>query len=317
VIGQLKGGDIHDVNITPPPQINQMIDLMERNQRVTAAIPSDFGGENPTNVRTARAGDQLLKATVDYWVQEAQETLGIAHTEECSLAIRVAREYFGSTKKTFQVNFKKITGNGDYTPRVNFDSDVVQVAWPFAGSDANQLAVRIGQKLGLQVMSKRTAMELDPDVGDPDQEEERVMAESLDSALLASIDQSVANGQLGPLEVSYIKRAVRERHMSLEDALQHVHEQMQEEQGNAMAGVAGQQGGLGGQMAGTPAGLPGGPGGGGPGGLQGGASAPGLMSPAMQQQLGAGPNNLPGMGPQTPTPGVAHASQLLRMLHGR
>jgi hypothetical protein len=305
--GQVKGGDLREVNIIPPPQVGQVIDQLERNMRVTASISSDFGGEAPTNVRTGRAGEQLLKATVDFWMQEAQETLGLSGQEELRLAFATARAYFGDAPRQSQhVYWKWAKGPVAYIPNVHFDSDVVEVAWPYAGSDANALAVRIGQKLGLQVMSKRTAQELDPDIDDPDREHDRITAESMEAALLSAVDQAVAAGQLGPLEVSRLFELVSEHKMSLFDAFQKVHQETQDLQ----------------QQQGQPAGAQGPSGapdiGGGPGAPTGGGPPqPGLMAPGLQQQLGVGPQNPPGESVGPPTPSVAHMAQLMSDLRSR
>lgn len=296
VPGVVKGGDLKELQVGPPPQVGQVIDLLERNQRVTAGISSDFGGENPTNVRTGKAGDQLLKATVDYWVQEAQETLGLAHTEENKLAIALQRAYFGSAKKSFYVSFKGIKGAADYTPLVNLDSDANKVAWPFAGSDANMLKVRIGQSVGIKEMSIRTAQELDPDIDDPEQEHDRILAESMEQAMLAAIDQAVAGGSLSPLQVAQMFERVASHHDSLFEAYQSVHQAMVEQQQ-----AAAQQGGMAGGV---------------PGGGGGGPAGPGPMQPGEQQMLGIGPNNPPGGGVAAPQPGLQHATQLLKMLRG-
>ena len=295
--GEVRGGDLREVNVMPPPQVGQVIDLLERNQRVTAGISSDFGGEAPTNVRTGRAGEQLLKATVDFWMQEAQETLGLSGQEENRLAFATAKAYFGDSPRQSQhVYWKWAKGPVSYIPNVNFDSDVNEVAWPYAGSDANALAVRIGQKLGLQVMSKRTAQELDPDIDDPDREHDRIVSESMEQALLSSIDQAVAAGQIGPLEVARLYELVLEHKMSLFEAFQKVHEETQQLQAAAQPGA-------------EPGAGPGGPG--------QPPGPPGLMAPGIQQQLGMGPQNPPGGGVPTPTPSVGHMAQLLSDLRNR
>lgn len=295
--GLVKGGDLHEVTSGPPPQVGTVIDLLERNQRTTAGLPSEFGGETATNVRTGKAGDQLMKQTVDYWVQEAQETLGSAHTEENKLAIALQRAYFGSARKSFFVSFKGIKGTADYTPLVNLDSDANKVAWPFAGSDANMLKVRIGQSVGIKEMSIRTAQELDPDIDDPDLEHDRILGESMEQALLAALDQGVASGQITVDLVAEMHDRVSSHKETLFEAYKAAQAQMQQNQQ-----ASPQQPPMG---AGGPPGGPSGPGG------------PGGMQPGEQQMLGVGPNNPPGGGVPTPTPGIQHMSQLLGALRPR
>jgi hypothetical protein len=310
VAGRVKGGDLREVTAAPSPQTAQIVDLLERNQRVTAGISPDFGGEAPTNVRTGRAGEQLLSATVDFWVQEAQETLALAYQEENALGIKIMREYFGSERKFFVVNFGKIKGSADYVPLVHFDSDTNVVSFPRAGADVNSLAIGLGQRLGLGEISIRTAQDLDPYVDDAEREHRRITAESMEKAMLSAIDQAIAGGQIGPLEVARMVELVRTGEMQIYQAFQKIHAEI-----TADAQQAQQQApGGGGEV--PPPGLPPGgppslPAGGPPGG------PPGLMAPGIAAQLGLGQQNPPGQSIAAPTPGVQHMAALFSALRPR
>lgn len=313
VPGEVKGGDLKEITLGPPPQVSQMIDTLERNARVTAGIPTDYGGENPTNVRTGRAGDQLMSATVDFWIQEAQETLGLSYREENEIAIQVARAYFGSKPHSFYVDFGKAKGQVDYIPDVHFETDANRVAWPNVGSDVNSLAIGIGQRVGTGEMSLHTARTLDPYIDDPEEEEWRIASESMDKAMDAAIDQAIASGQIGPLEVGRMQQLVREGKSTRYDAFNQIHQEAQAQQAQA----AQAQGGPGGPPGAPPSGgPPGPPGAGGPPGPPGGGQ-PGLMSPGMQQTLGVGPANPPGESIAPPSPSLAHMGQLLSTLRPR
>lgn len=289
--GRVKGGDLREVTSGPPPQTGNIIDMLERNQRVTAGISSDFGGENPSNVRTGRAGEQLLSATVDYWVQEAQETLGLAYQEENRLAVAVARGYFGDSPKSFYVSWKGSKGPVDYTPNVHFENDNQVVSWPHAGSDVNSLIIGLGQRLGLDEISVQTAQELDPYIDDAEEERRRLAAQSVDKAFMASIDQAVAGGQVGPLELSKFAKKV----LSGTDKFQawnEIHEEIQQQQAQAQ-----QTPDQGGPEPGSP------------------EAQPGLMAPGQQAALGL-PAPGPAAGVAAPAPGVQHMQQLISSLKG-
>lgn len=293
--GEVQGGDVKEMTIAPPPQIQQYIEYLERNQRVTGGLSSDFGGEAPSSVRTGRAGEQLLGETVNYWIQEAQETLGLAYRLENELAFDFARELWGSKKKSFYVNYKNANAPVDYIPDVHFESSYHQVAWPNPGSDAANLAIGLGQRMGTGEISKRTARELDPYVQDAELEERRVTDEALDNAMLASIEQAVAQGQLGPLEVAQIKELVGQGRMDLESAIQKAH-QAQQKQQQAQQDAAAQQ------QAGAP----------------GDASQqPGIMAPGLANQLGQGAGSNPGQQIGTPPPDLTHMATLFSALRPR
>ena len=322
IVGQVKGGDLKEMSAVSAPQVATIIQMLERNQMTTASVPSDFGGEPNSAVRTGRAQENSMSATVDFWVQEAQKSFGYAFTEENKLAIKIAREYFGDRQQYFYVSFGKVQGAASYTPEKDFDTDENVVAWPHAGTDVNSLVIGIGQRLGLGEMSKRTARILDPYIDDPDLEEERVTGESLMSALMMSINQAAAQGQIGPLEVGRMYELVMEEKQTIYEAFQTVH---QEVQAQALASQAAMQGPAG-QPGGGP---PGGPGGGGPGGPPGagpgpggppapGGGAAGLMAPAVAAQLGLPAGGNPPGGPvSAPQPSVAHMGQLMSALRPR
>ena len=317
IVGQVKGGDLKEMTAVSAPQVAQIIQMLERNQMTTASVPSDFGGEPNSAVRTGRAQENSMSATVDFWVQEAQKSFGYAFTEENKLAIKIAREYFGDRQQYFYVSFGKVQGAASYTPNKDFDTDANIVAWPHAGTDVNSLVIGIGQRLGLGEMSKRTARILDPYIDDPDLEEERVTAESLEAALMMSVNQSAATGQIGPLELGRIYQLVLQERQSIFDAINTVHQEIQQQ---ALAAQAAMPGG-----AGQPGGAPGGPGAGGPpgggapmGGPGAAGGAPGLMAPGIAQQLGlpqAG--NPPGGAVAAPPPSVDHMGQLMSALRPR
>ena len=239
-VGKVEGGDLKEVNVAPPPSVGQMIDLLERNQRVTAGLPSDFGGESPTNVRTGRRASMLVSDTVDFWIQEAQETLEGSYVEENRIAVAIAKSYFGNISKSFYVNTKGFGGKGQvlYVPNKHFENDNCIVAFPHAGSDINALVVGMGQRLGIGEMSIRTAQEMDPYIEDPQLEHERILTEQLEKALMSSIDQSVVAGQLGPLEIAHIQRFLFQGGMSLAEAVEKEHEETQKLQAAAQAAAA-------------------------------------------------------------------------------
>ena len=292
IVGEIKGGDLHVVQTPPAPQIATMIDTLERTQRVSASLSTDFGGEHATNVRTGRAGEQLLGATIDFWVQEAQETLALAYQEENKLAIAVARTYFGNEAKSFYVNFGKNRGPVDYTPLVHFDTDNNVVSWPMAGSDINQLVVGLGQRIGLDEISIRSAQEKDPYIDDPEEESRRLTAQSVNKAFMASVDQAVAAGQVGPTELARFVELVETGRMDPYRAWQQLHDETQQNQAQAQ-----QPPEAGGPTPGSP------------------AAMPGLAAPSQQAAQGL-PAPGPAAGVAAPQPGVAHMQQLIGALRG-
>lgn len=225
----VKGGDIKDQATNPGFQTNPTIDRLERAQRLSAGIPTDVTGEAGTNIRTGRRSEVLLSAVLDFPVQEAQDILSASLNEENKRAIAIDKAYFDK-KKSFYVDLGGRRTVGDYTPSELFGSDTHYVRYPSAGSDANSLVVGLGQRLGVNLISRQTARELDPEIENPEKEKDLVTSEALNDALLASITQQAAAGAIPPSDVARLMELVATNKMELPEAVMTVQREAQERQ---------------------------------------------------------------------------------------
>jgi hypothetical protein len=98
------------------------------------------------------------------------------------------------------------------------------------GSDLNSLIIGIGQRVGLGIMSKQTAATLDPYIDNPETEHDTIIAEGLEQALMAGLQQQAASGSLPPLVLAKIMRLVSDDRMELAEALNKVTEDAIKEQ---------------------------------------------------------------------------------------
>ena len=116
------------------------------------------------------------------------------------------------------------------------------MSYPATGSDLNQLIIGIGQRVGLGIMSKQTAASLDPYVDNPEVEKDQIIAEGLEQALVAGLQQQAASGQVPPLVVAKVMKLVRDDKMELAEAFNKVTEDaMKEQEAQATAeGMAGE-----------------------------------------------------------------------------
>ena len=230
-LGVVKGGDIQQLQTNPGYKTDVAMDRLERQERLEGAIPAEFGGESGTNIRTGRRGESILAATIDFRVQEAQAIFESSLLEEDRVAIAIEKAYWGSQTKSFYLGGRK-AGITDYTPNKLWETDFHYVTYPAAGSDVNALIVGLGQRLGTGLMSKESAREADPLITDPEFEKDRIVAESLESALLASIQQQAAdpNGPYQPDDLAYIVQQVKSNKMELAEAIQAAQKRAQERQ---------------------------------------------------------------------------------------
>lgn len=230
VVGELQGGELREIQTNPGFMTNPTIDRLERNQRVTAGIPSDFGGESASNIRTGRRGDSVLSATVDFPIAEAQKMLARSLQYENKVAIALTKAYSPHKQKSFYVSWKGAAGWTDYVASEIFTTDENIVSYSSPGADLNDLVVGGGQRLGMKTMSRSRFMELDPLVEDPEHERDMVMSEALEDAMLSGIQQQAASGQIPPADVAAIIKYVSSDRMELADAIKKVQEDAQKRQ---------------------------------------------------------------------------------------
>jgi len=236
ILGVVKGGDIQQLQLNPGYKTDTALDRLERQERLEGAIPAEFGGESATNIRTGRRGEAVLSATVDYRVQEAQETFANSLLHEDKIAIALEKAYWGDTTKTFFLSGRTTQGQETYTPNKVWQTDFHYVAYSAAGSDVNNLIIGLGQRLGIGLMSKESAREADPLISDPDFEHDRIIAEGVEDALLSSIQQQAANpqGPYQPDDLAYLTRLVVEQDVPLFEAVSKTDERARQRQAQAM-----------------------------------------------------------------------------------
>jgi hypothetical protein len=230
IVGEIQGGELKEMQTNPGFMTNPTIDRLERNQRVTAGIPSDFGGESASNIRTGRRGDAVLSATVDFPIQESQRMLARSLQYENKVAINLAKAYAPNKPKSFYVGWAKAKGWTDYTPATDFVTDENIVSYASPGADLNDLVVGGGQRMGMGTMSKHRFMELDPLVEDPERERDLVKKEAMEEALLASIQQQASTGAIPPADLARIMLLVANDTLELAEAIEKVQKEAQARQ---------------------------------------------------------------------------------------
>ena len=229
-VNVVQGGDIREMTANPGFATNGMMDRIERAQRIGSGTPAEFGGESTSNVRTGKRGDAILSAVVDFPIQEAQEIFAASLQEENKRAIAIAKTYFGNERKSFYVSSRGAKGHVDYIPNKDFEDDNNVVTYSHSGADANSLVVGLGQRIGIGIMSKQTAQEIDPFISDPELEKDRVVSEGLEQALLQSIQTQASQGSIPPSDVAAIVAMVASDKASLAEAVTKVHEAAQKRQ---------------------------------------------------------------------------------------
>ena len=228
--GILDKGQIQIVHPQQTQDAPMALDRLERAQRLTAGIPAEFGGESGSNIRTARRGASVMSASVDMPLQEYQEIFATSMELENSRAVAIMKSYYGNKSSMFFFGSDGEIARPDYTPNETFETNLSYVKYSMPGSDANGMVVQVGQLVGTGVMSTQTAMETLPMIEDPIRERDQVEIEGLRKAMLQGLEQQAIQGQLDANTLSRIIKAKAGRHVTLEDAVSQVHDEMQKEQ---------------------------------------------------------------------------------------
>lgn len=230
IIGIIENGVLQSVPINPGAQVPTAIDRLERASRLAGGIPAEFGGESPTNIRTARRGESVLGAAVDMPLQEYQEILAASAQAELVIAAKTMKAYYGSKPTSFYLGRDGKVMQNDYVPNTAFEIDFCEVKFAFPGADAAAIPIEIGQRIGTGEMSKQTAREMDPAIEDPIRERDQVYLEGLAQALLTGLEQQMAQPGSDPTLVAKLAAELDKNHPQLWTAYLTVHDQLQKEQ---------------------------------------------------------------------------------------
>jgi len=163
----------------------QLAQRIEGAQRDTAGLPPELGGMSQSNVRTARRGSQVLGASIDFTIAEAQDAFAESMHAENVRAIAIDKGYFNYSK-SFYVSTKGAKGQVDYKPSETFETDRHVVEYPIAGTDLSDLVINGGQRVGMGTMSKKSFMDIDPLITDRDAELQDIRMEMAESGFFAA-----------------------------------------------------------------------------------------------------------------------------------
>jgi hypothetical protein len=228
IVGHVRGGTLQPLNPPPGVATNNMIDRLERAQRLEGGVPADLGGESASNIRTGRRGADILSAVLDFPIQEAQEILAESQWLEDNLAIDIALDYFPDLNRSW--------GGFEFTPAATFEKgDWHEVSYALAGADANGQVIRMGQLQGTGLISKHTARTLIPDIRDPEFEDDRVTAEQINDGILAEF---MTPGSFQLPDKARVMQLVADDKLDLADAILKVQREAQERQATTLDPVA-------------------------------------------------------------------------------
>lgn len=226
--GIVAGGRIEFRNIDPQFSARVGIGDLERAIHLTGRIPSEFGGELPTNARTARQGGRLLSNLIDFDLAEMQRVLEEGKEWRYKISAMTDKAFFGGFSKTIEIDNGASQHEITYDPAELWTTFGVKVSYRLGGSDAEASVIGAGQRMGMGTLSRESFMEVDPMVTEVELEKDRITAEAVEQAFLARIQQEAnlpeAESSWSATDYAEFGRIIRDDEKDLYDAYADVNE---------------------------------------------------------------------------------------------
>lgn len=229
-IGEIENGTILTINTQPGQMASQAIDRLERNQRVQASIPSDWGGESATNIRTAKRGEQISSSAVDPTLGELQSIIAESRVHEIERAIAVEKGWYGKKWTSFYIPRSGEVVTKNYVPDALFESDFCRVKFSMPGVDQASIPIELGQRTQTGMISMKTARGMDPLVEDAEFEDKQVALEGMRMAILKALEAQLSQGGLDLHEVAYMAKLQNAGDKQLEEVVLEAQEWFQNQQ---------------------------------------------------------------------------------------
>lgn len=242
--GEVRGGRLETNNMDPSFRSLELMDRLAEAQRQTASLPPEFGGQSGNNIRTGRRGAQVMGASIDFTIAEAQDIFSDSMMEETKVAIAIDKGYF-NRKKVYHIASRGYSGKVEYTAKQVWETDVHIVDYPIAGTDLQNLPIEGGQRVAMGTLSQRSFMNMDPVVKDVDSEVQQIQREGVQTAFLTSIQTLAAapDGPYQPIHLARLDEKLAEG-MELYKAIAELQGEIQKEQAEQAPDPAAAQPGL-------------------------------------------------------------------------
>ena len=237
-VGHVRGGTLREMRPDPSFAALQIIDRGERSIRVETGSPSEWGGEAATNVQTARRGNAILSATTDFRIHEYQQTFERSFECEIEVATAIDRAFFGDHPKVVNVAWEGSKSAPTYEPKKLWEHVAVQVRYSFPGADLNGQVIRVGQMLGMGLISQQTSRELLPDIENPELEKDRSTAEQLEAAFFSALQEKAAAGEIPLTALARFQREVKTDKAEWWEVWERIQEEAQRQQSPNLDPVA-------------------------------------------------------------------------------
>lgn len=232
-MNMLQGvAQVGQISQTPDARTQQMIDRLERNTRVSSGLNPQMAGESFGSLRTGRALDAMMASSVDPRIQELHEVTEAWMPAVNEAILATYKGWFEKQKFEFFSGWSGDKGIVKFTPGEDIEcyDNVVQYSVP--GADTIQQTQVLGSMLGAKAISTETFQHQHPWIEDADAEQDRIVKEDIQKALMAGLQEQIASGQMPLAMVTKLFKKISDG-MTLPDALSEVDEEIREQQAQA------------------------------------------------------------------------------------
>lgn len=206
----LDADSIGSLPFSPDPTASQAIDRLERNARVSSGLVPQMGGETYGALRTGRGIDALMGAAVDPVIQEMQEIMSAWLPSLNAAVFETYKAYWPQREYHMISGWAKDTGEVRFTPSKHFEISSNATSYPIAGADAQQTNIIVGQMVGAGLMSRASARESHPWIGDAAAEQARIDEEMMEMTMMQAIQQQAMTNPAFLLMIPEIEKARRQ-----------------------------------------------------------------------------------------------------------
>ena len=237
-VNLLTEGDVKLLQSAPGPLTHPVLDRLERAARGTGSISPFYSGENTGSLRTGKAIDTLGSFSVDPRVEELQKIMARSLTSLNEAVAAVEKGYYSGRKIVGYTGFAADTSVitydpadvfGDINPNGTKPTSTSVVDYDFPGQNVSEATVTVGQLVGAELISRRTARAKHPYVADADYEEEQVVKEKIQDAVLQGFLQQVSGGAI-PLNDAVRVLSEIQKGQDLIESVNRAHEAAQNRQ---------------------------------------------------------------------------------------
>lgn len=193
---------------TADPQTGVLVDKLERSVRASTGAMSQMSGETRSNLRTGRAMDTLAGIALDPRIQEMHELSQLWLPQLNTVMLETYKTFWPGRTYSMYTGHYGDKSLVEFTPSKHIETTKTSVSYPVPGADIIQLTQIVGSLAGAKGISTVTMREMHPWIKNAAYESQQIREEELDEAMLQSLMQQVASGQMPLVMMTAIRKAV-------------------------------------------------------------------------------------------------------------